>query len=1095
MWRPAARIAGAILALAVLVLAGAAGAQTLGRNVLDALDRLTALEAVGGTAADSLTERDRALLFANNADINAAALNGEIGDEAYQFAQSDFAALNRGFAADSAHDARADFTVQRRTSEVFSPGTDSDYITVVVDSSREIADMQESYNNRVNAFLQRNGVIAEPRGDWHNKLDTDFMADPRYVTQDQFEEIARLNNDAYSRRHSAEFERVIREPGGGRVDPWHIVAYTEEMDDFAHKKRRHLDEALADPSGFSDPRIRADAFRTMAQQQKYISRIEMAEDYLRAQEGLPPRDRGPRGSIAKLGSKRTYENSRTIRDAYQVSDQSLSNAIANVVETMAEVSRTNDQFANSAVEDITALITRLPDDQRGAILERLRRAGSTALADRVASALAGRNAPDPTGGPPGGRDELPPPDDGDFDNVVLALPPGPAPAGIEEAPLALPGRSEYAGLYIDTANGLARERLALPPSIEDGFVLPEVEDVSDEIGRERSPLWDRLKGEMGQRLGSLAADIDTETIHRAVDEQKLREAQAIRAAYATFVAAMPSRAQDSLIEAETFYDANASDIGKLRAMLGQMRLLSTAARAYYEKGARGLVEVGFLVGCKSLMQSAAEFGAGAAGASFGAAGYYLASAAGTRLGDAICGKFAWFLFTEKRGRSWLTGEVVYAADPVVNEWVRILYTGEIMAGVDRPDLPPGIDFFYAERVDNPRQIMRKFPSQPELHAALQKHWRTLYLEHPELHEVLDVANSELARKVWERIYTVAGETLAEAIREELEAEPKPTLAGASIIDYFRQGTITWPPAGDLRAAPTVIRAASDSLGILEPESRTEVLAKFGVLGLAGLDETVSVRWQITGPGFAGEIEEEDRLTIPFAKDETDPASDLFKVAESRFELDIDPGRFEAGEDYSLIARIEGTDETFRYPFTVAPQEVHFLVSIEGEGYTANFDYAAEERTVDADGTVWIGKSGAYVGWKAAGLHEMWMTLKVGEDHDEAKKNLRRYILSGVCRSPFLAGGGGDPSAGEGGMPRGYVPIVWQRGPKIVTVAGPFRAREEYQARLRRTWSIIEKQRPDGSYVLMNDLAARVKDLADCGGACCAVQCTDPYHCE
>jgi len=63
------------------------------------------------------------------------------------------------------------------------------------------------------------------------------------------------------------------------------------------------------------------------------------------------------------------------------------------------------------------------------------------------------------------------------------------------------------------------------------------------------------------------------------------------------------------------------------------------------------------------------------------------------------------------------------------------------------------------------------------------------------------------------------------------------------------------------------------------------------------------------------------------------------------------------------------------------------------------------------------------------------------------------------------------------------------------VAGPFPAREEYQARLRRTWSIIEKQRPDGSYVLMKDLAARVKDLADCGGACCAVQCTDPYHCE
>ena len=385
---------GNLVVVAVLIATATPSPQAdaqsvLPANVRDALARLEANIAVGGNAADNLSDYDRALLFKYNDDINAAALNGDISDTVYQAAQNDYAGINRNFAADAAADAGADFTVQRSTSNTYSPGTDSDYITVV-DSPEDVTRMQDSYNNRVNDYLERNGILDEPRTDWHNKLDTDFMGDPRYVTQEQFEEIARRNNDAYKRRHAAEFERITRQPGGGKVDPQHIIAYTEEMDDFSRKKAKLLDEMLSNPSRFNDPRARADAFRTMAQQNKYISRIEMAEDYLRAQEGLPPRNRGAGGSLAKRGSKRTWGNSATIRDAYQAADDTLARAISNMTETMADAAKTNPQFRARASKDIAALMERLPEAERGKLLDRLRARHGAGFADDVADAARSR---------------------------------------------------------------------------------------------------------------------------------------------------------------------------------------------------------------------------------------------------------------------------------------------------------------------------------------------------------------------------------------------------------------------------------------------------------------------------------------------------------------------------------------------------------------------------------------------------------------------------------------------------------------------------------------------------------------------------------
>ena len=172
-------------------------------------------------------------------------------------------------------------------------------------------------------------------------------------------------------------------------------------------------------------------------------------------------------------------------------------------------------------------------------------------------------------------------------------------------------------------------------------------------------------------------------------------------------------------------------------------------------------------------------------------------------------------------------------------------------------------------------------------------------------------------------------------------------------------------------------------------------------------------------------------------------------------------------------------------------DVHFVVSIEGQGFVPAFDRDAKPRTVDADGTVWIGQSGATVGWEVAGSHEMWMTLKVGEDHDLAKEHLRNYLLSRICRSAE----GGANSSSTNDSPASWEPVVWQRGPKVVTVAGPFASQGEYGAGLKQNWKGVRKKRPDGSFVLMTDLTDKATAMNDCGGSCCDVKCDDPFHCN
>ena len=362
------------------------------------------LNALAALRYGNATPQQRAMLFSRNDAINRAALQGYITDDIYQTAQRDFAATNQRLARDAALEAGAEFRVQTASSATYSPGTDSDYITKV-SSPEQIEHMQDGYNRRINDYLRQNGVDVSS-SDWHVQLDTDFMADPAGVTEEQFRKIAKLNNDAYKRRTAAIYEAVSRAGGDVRVTPELFTGYAEEMKDFIAKKQKLLAEMRKDPRLLTSPDFQAEFHKVMAQEQKYISRIESSNALLRQQRGLTPIQslddvavwsvqkaddgtwrliRDP--SIAKLGSVRSASAFRTTATANALARNSLENAIERLAQSSAEAALRDPDFARAAARDIATLLSDFPPARRGQFIETIARNQGDDLAREVVIAM------------------------------------------------------------------------------------------------------------------------------------------------------------------------------------------------------------------------------------------------------------------------------------------------------------------------------------------------------------------------------------------------------------------------------------------------------------------------------------------------------------------------------------------------------------------------------------------------------------------------------------------------------------------------------------------------------------------------------------
>ena len=177
------------------------------------------------------------------------------------------------------------------------------------------------------------------------------------------------------------------------------------MHDFINKKQTKMAQLRANPSLLNDPDFKAKYHQMMAQEQKYLSRIESATSTLRKQEGLSKlmRETGELftivkdgdgnlvmknlGTMAERGAVRSPGNYGKTLAAHAVAQNSLERSIKNMSESLAEAAVKNPKFRATAADDIARLMGTLPDAQKGALIDSLKLKYGDDIAKDLAKAM------------------------------------------------------------------------------------------------------------------------------------------------------------------------------------------------------------------------------------------------------------------------------------------------------------------------------------------------------------------------------------------------------------------------------------------------------------------------------------------------------------------------------------------------------------------------------------------------------------------------------------------------------------------------------------------------------------------------------------
>ncbi len=371
------------------------------------LELMKAAEAV---SAGTASKKQEALVFKHNAEINRMRIKDfsivelvdgqkvrhSMSDEVYQRCQNFYSAKNLEIARQAAAEQGARMNPQRRErNRPFDAGTDSDYI-VQAGSPEQVKTIQDSYNRRVNGFLEENGVDPE-KIDYARKNDVDFMADPRGVNAADFERIAGLNNDAYKRREAAMYEARSRSGETPGFDE--IVAYKDEMDDFVQKKTREIEpvarELQAHKKRYPDERkepldawqkrldMEARLQQKQAQKSKYHDRAQNAtlelarqagmEDVIRPQQSSLPAEGQTRAPSETVSQKRQQIKSATAEAA---SSHLAYLDTLNEVRVLGEMAGRHPEHAGAYRDRILKKTEGMTPSQKGELLARMRETGA-----------------------------------------------------------------------------------------------------------------------------------------------------------------------------------------------------------------------------------------------------------------------------------------------------------------------------------------------------------------------------------------------------------------------------------------------------------------------------------------------------------------------------------------------------------------------------------------------------------------------------------------------------------------------------------------------------------------------------------------------
>jgi len=394
----------AIISLILFVLSLSFSAQgfVLSQQLSDALNAV----AQGGG-----DEAQKALLFSQNHLINKMRINQHISQQAYDVVQRQYAEISQRFATEAAMENGADLHVQTRDpTRPFDAGTDSDYITNAT-SAEQVRRMQKTYNAKVKAYLNGNGITET--ADWVKVHDVDFMADPAHISPEEFQKVSLINNDAYIDPLAASAEAKHR--AGETPTFEEALAYNDEMRRFIDKKARqvaersqNLQELMAnrdtrapvdggtDVDAYNEKQhLEAEIQQKQAHKAKYFNRIQNGNEFLArhldvdAPDGTAlTRQAMIRALPSEVGSAKHQKITTALADS--ATGQLRTQTNMNQARLLALMASRNPARAPEYSQKIQQMAADLPPSQKGELITLLEAPLTRAMRDNQGTLVRDR---------------------------------------------------------------------------------------------------------------------------------------------------------------------------------------------------------------------------------------------------------------------------------------------------------------------------------------------------------------------------------------------------------------------------------------------------------------------------------------------------------------------------------------------------------------------------------------------------------------------------------------------------------------------------------------------------------------------------------
>lgn len=330
-------------------------------------------------AAGQATERQKAVLFANNERLNNLAMAGKISDGEYQHNQRAFVEKNDDLIRNAS--TRHGLAVAPpKTADTYKAGTDTDRQLqnpqgeLTVDHVKKV---RQEYNREVAGYLSSQGVKTSSGENWAKKLTTDIMPSPYDMKPADFKNAnSYINADgglAYTDADAAKLQLGI--DGGRPVSPTvhEATAYHNEMQKKAAAMNAEIKRLNGERAKLTDPadidNIDIEIRKHTAFMSKYLGRDEKAADLVggRANEAGLAEDAYSRGSAERVKQAQKRDASRTTQNAESsvgaVSDHLARNATRKFNDAIAGAAVAGGDTA-AAKSIIAENIKNLPPTQK-----------------------------------------------------------------------------------------------------------------------------------------------------------------------------------------------------------------------------------------------------------------------------------------------------------------------------------------------------------------------------------------------------------------------------------------------------------------------------------------------------------------------------------------------------------------------------------------------------------------------------------------------------------------------------------------------------------------------------------------------------------